>query len=116
MQITHLQAAMERSSPIPPVWNDVLAELLAIITIPLTADAEQYLLKILAFSGELYLDEKAEMPHRCSPETMLKSLAVQALCRWTGIRHLTALRQLQITSPYLSDETEFAIRKAMYPD
>ena len=37
------------------------------------------------------------MPHRMSPENMLKSLAIQALGKWTGPTYLMTMQRLQAT-------------------
>jgi hypothetical protein len=82
-----------------PRWNDVRAELLSVASCPLRPEVERLLLDILKFEGELQLDESSEMPHRMSPENMLKSLAVQALARWTGAHYLPTLRRIEATAP-----------------
>src|SRR5262249_43121551 len=41
----------------------------------------------------------SEMPHSKSPENMLKSLAIQALARWTGLAHLNEMQRVQLTTP-----------------
>jgi hypothetical protein len=93
-------------------WNDVRAELFAAVSAPLTPEVERLLLEILRFEGQLQLDELSEMPHRMSPEDMLKSLAVQSLGRWTGVTFLPTMRRLQATSePALSCVIRAVIQK-----
>jgi hypothetical protein len=49
-----------------------------------------------------------------SPEDMLKSLAIQALGRWTGLAYLLEMRRLQMTthSSSLSSLVDDVIQKA----
>jgi hypothetical protein len=81
-----------------PRWGDVRNELAAATSSPLTAEVERLLLSVLAFRGRLRLDETSPMPHRMSPENMLKSLAVQALARWTGAKFLPTMKRLLATA------------------
>src|SRR4051794_27791638 len=79
-------------------WEDVMAELLPLITSPLSPDAERLFLEILRFDGRLRLVVSCEMPHSMPPTDMLKSLAVQALAQWTGLDHLHDMLKLQRTT------------------
>lgn len=81
-----------------PRWGDLLAELVAATSSPLTAEVERLLLEILRFGGELQLNESSPMPHRMSPENMLKTLALKALGRWTGATYLPTMRRLAATA------------------
>lgn len=82
-----------------PRWHEVRLELLAATSVRLEPEVERLLLEVLRHEGDLRLDEAAEMPHRMSPESMLKSLAVQALGRWTGTTYMPTLRRLLNTAP-----------------
>ncbi len=73
-------------------WEELLADLWPALSSPVTADGERLLLEILRFAGRLQIDLSSEMPHSMPPEDMLKSLAVQALARWTGLAHLYEMR------------------------
>ncbi len=79
-------------------WEELLADLWPALSSPVTADGERLLLEILRFAGRLQIDLSSEMPHSMPPEDMLKSLAVQALARWTGLAHLYELRRVQLTT------------------
>ena len=61
-------------------------------------EGESLLLEILRFEGRLQIDLSSEMPHSMSPEDMLKSLAIQALARWTGLAHLPEMQRVQLTT------------------
>lgn len=96
----NLRAAMTQGA-MPghePRFDTVKAELLSTMSAPLTGVAEEMLLAILAFDGELQLDESSEMPHRMSPEDMLKSLAAQALVVRTGAKHTDAIRRVEVAA------------------
>ena len=94
-----IRTAMEHSASqgSEPRWKDVQEELLVATSSPPSPEVERLLLAILRFQGELQLDEESEMPHRMSPENMLKSLAVQSLGRWTGATYLMTMQQVQAT-------------------
>ena len=81
-----------------PSWGDVMGELWPIISSPLSLDGERLLLDIIKHHGRLCLTETAELPHSLPPEEMLKSLAVQALARWTRLTYLTELQRLELTA------------------
>src|SRR5207253_2923533 len=101
LPLHNIKSALARIAPAghEPRWNDVRAELLSATSGPLRPEVEPLLLAILRFEGELQLDEASEMPHRMSPENMLKSLAVQAQGRWTGTSYLPTMRRLAATAP-----------------
>ena len=66
-----------------PSWGEIMGELWLVISSPLSADGERLLLDVIHHQGPLRLTETAELPHSLPPDEMLKSLAVQALARWT---------------------------------
>ena len=80
-----------------PSWDEVMGELWPIISAPLSLASEQLLLDIIHHNGDLCVIETDELPHSLSPDEMLKSLAVQALARWTKLTYLTALQRLELT-------------------
>ncbi len=95
-----LTAAMG-AAPLPgqaPRWWDVMLELLPAISSPLTSQAERLLLGIVRFEGRLRLNVSSDMPHSMPPEDMLKSLAIQALARWTGLAHPLDMERVQATT------------------
>jgi hypothetical protein len=96
-----LTAAMAASpSPgNPPRWTDIMLELLPAISSPLTSETERFLVGVLRFQGRLRLTVSSDLPHSMPPENMLKSLAVQALARWTGLAYLHEMRRVQLTTP-----------------
>jgi hypothetical protein len=79
-------------------WEDVMMELLPLITSPLSPDAERLLLEVLRFDGRLRLVVSYDMPHSMPPTEMLKSLAVQAIAKWTGLDHLHDMLKVQRTT------------------
>jgi hypothetical protein len=81
-----------------PSWGEVLGELWPIISSPLSADGERLLLEVINHHGQLRLTETGELPHSLPPDEMLKSLAVQALGRWTRLTYLTELQRLELTA------------------
>lgn len=116
VSLKHLRASMARTAPAgrEPRWNELLGEFVSATAAPLTREVERLLLEILRFDGELQLDESTEMPHRMSPEEMLKSLAAQALGRWTGAEYVPTLRRLEAaSSPALSCMVRGVVQKAL---
>jgi hypothetical protein len=95
-------------------WEELLADLWPALSSPLTVDGEHLLLEILRFNGRLRIDLSSEMPHSKSPEDMLKSLAIQALARWTGLAYLREMQRVQATtsSSSLSSLIRDVIQKA----
>ena len=81
-----------------PSWGEVMGELWPIISSPLTSAGERLLLDVIHHNGGLRVTETEELPHSLSPDEMLKSLAVQALARWTRLTYLTELRRLERTA------------------
>ncbi len=77
-------------------WEELLADLWPALSSPLTVEGERLLLEILRFEGRLQIDLSSEMPHSMPPEDMLKSLAIQALAKWTGLSHLHEMRRVQL--------------------
>lgn len=75
-----------------------MMELWPVISAPLTCEGERLLLDLIRYEGRLRLAVSAEMPHSMPPEDMLKSLAIQALARWTGLVHLHEMRRVQLTT------------------
>jgi len=82
-----------------PAWGYLLSELVHATEESLAPEDEQTLLDILHFEGELQLDETSEMPHSMSPESMLKSLSMQILGKWTGTKHLAEIRRFEVPPP-----------------
>src|ERR1700683_1575441 len=80
-------------------WGELMAELWPVISSPLTWEGERLLLDVIRFEGRLQLVESSELPHSMPPEDMLKSLAIQALARWTGLVHLHEMQRVQVTTP-----------------
>jgi hypothetical protein len=91
-----------------------MGELWPVISSPLFADGERLLLDVIQHHGRLRLTETAELPHSLPPDEMLKSLAVQALARWTGLTYLTELQLLELTalSPALQSTVRAVIQTA----
>jgi len=77
-------------------WGDLMKELWPVISAPLTWEGERLLLDLIRFEGRLRLAVSPEMPHSMPPEDMLKSLAIQALARWTGLAHLHEMQRVQL--------------------
>ena len=75
------------------------------------------LLRVVRFEGELRLNEDSEPPHSMSPEEMLKSVAIQALARWTGLTHLLEMQRVEATaaSPVLASIVRATIRGTIPP-
>jgi hypothetical protein len=71
-------------------------DLWPIIANPLSEDDERQLVEILRFDGRLHLAESSELPHSMPPEDMLKSLAVQALAKWTGTKYIEEMVRAQV--------------------
>ena len=97
-----------------PSWGEVMGELWPVISSPLSADGERLLLEVIHHHGQLRLTETAELPHSLPPDEMLKSLAVQALARWTRLTYLTDLQCLELTasSPALQSTVRAVIQTA----
>src|SRR5438046_1073594 len=70
----------------PPHCDEVLGAMAEATYEKPTPEAEQLMLDVLRFGGELRLliDENSETPHGMTPEEMIKSLAVQTLGEWRG--------------------------------
>lgn len=79
-------------------WNILLEGLFEVVANPLTEESQKELLDIIHFDGRLSIEDNSELPHSMSPKDMLKSLAVQALVKWTGLKHVAELRKLQSTT------------------
>src|SRR5579864_3403576 len=80
-------------------WGELMADLWPVISAPLTWEGERLLLDVIRFEGRLRLAVSSEMPHSMPPEEMLKSLAIQALGRWTGLAYLHEMKRVQMTTP-----------------
>ncbi len=85
-------------------WEDLEAALWEVASSPPTPEGEQLLLDIIRFEGRIRLSPTSELPHSLSPEDMLKSLAIQALTRWTALTYLLEIRRTRAvaTSPMLT--------------
>jgi hypothetical protein len=81
-----------------PLWTDLVIELFPAISQSLTWEAEALLVEILRFEGRLRLTVSSDLPHSMPPEDMLKSLAVQALARWTGLAYLQEMERVRATT------------------
>jgi hypothetical protein len=79
-------------------WEEILSELWPTLSSPLTWDGERLLLEVIRFEGQLPIDLTSEIPHSMPPEDMLKSLAIQALGRWTGLAYLMEMERVQATT------------------
>jgi hypothetical protein len=103
----------EASGP-EPSWGEVMVELWPAISSPLSADSERLLLEVIRHNGGLHLTDTAEVPHSMPPDEMLKSLAVQALVRWTRLTYLAELQRLELTSssPALQSTVRAVIQTA----
>lgn len=113
--LTMLRSALE--GPAPPSgyrWGALYGCLRAIISGPPTQEAVGLLVQVLRSKVALPLDASSEPPHSMSHEEMLKSLAVQALVRWTGLTYLQDMRQVQASaeSSVLVGMIEAVIKKA----
>lgn len=75
-------------------WSELLAAMEEVVSTPPTQEVERFLLAVLRFSGRVPLDPASELPHSMSAEEMLKSLALQALGRWTGTSYLSEMQRL----------------------
>jgi hypothetical protein len=110
-----LEAALSGSptAQIEYHWEDLLMAMQAVISAPLNCEAERALLAVLRFDEKLWLSESSEFPHSMSPEDMLKSLAAQALGKWTGGTHLIELKRVEATarSPVLASIIRAVIRR-----
>lgn len=98
---TALERAMghARASGPDPSWGEIMGELWPVISSPLSSDGERLLLNVIRHRGRLHLADAEGLPHSLPPDEMLKSLAVQALARWTGLTYLMELRQLELAAP-----------------
>jgi hypothetical protein len=98
-----------------PSWGEMMGELWPIISSPLSSAGERLLLDVIHHNGGLRVAETEELPHSLSPDDMLKSLAVQALARWTRLTYLTDLRRLELTaaSSALQDVIRAVIQTAI---
>lgn len=95
-------------------WKRLLKAIRSVISKPLNWETERILLEIMRFDGRINLTSDSSVPHSLSPEDMLKSLAAQALGRWTGLTHIYELQRLEVTtaSPVLASILGGVIRKA----
>jgi hypothetical protein len=98
-------------------WPDLHTAMLQVISVPLTSGTEHLLLSILRFDGHIRLDTSCEVPHRMAAEDMLKSLAVQALAKWTGSTYVRAVKRLQAStiSPGLLSVIRALLRQMTTP-
>jgi hypothetical protein len=95
----NLRAAMAaRETGQGPLWSDLTAELFPAISRPLAWETEELLLEILRLEGRLHLTVSWDLPHSMPPEDMLKSLAIQALGKWTGLAYLQEMERVQVTT------------------
>jgi hypothetical protein len=95
-------------------WEDIKEAMWQLISVPPTPEVERVLLSLLRFEGELHLTPSSESPHSMSPEEMLKSLAIQALGKWTGLTYLLEMQRVQATasSPVLAGIAGAVIRQS----
>ena len=113
-QLRTLNRAMSKTSGPAPTWGEVMCELWPVIATPLTGDDERLLLELLRHEGRLRLVANDELPHSLTPEDMLKSLAVQALGKWTRLTYLTEMQRLELlaSSPELATIVRSVIEDA----
>ncbi len=114
VSVQFLTRAMGGGQGPDPTWGQLMAEVWPIISSPLSWEGERLLLQIIHFDGRLRLTETPELPHSMPPEEMLKSLAVQALAKWTGLTHLTAMQRVELitSSSALRSVVSAAIHQA----
>jgi len=85
MFFKHVRLAMQENPEYIPLWEELLGDFIEFISEPSRAESdlapeiESFLEEVIAFKGELKLDEKSSFPHSRSPEQMAKSLAVQTI-------------------------------------
>ena len=96
-------------------WSEVLAAMEEVVSVPPTPEVERILLAVLRFSGGVHLDTTSELPHSMSAEEMLKSLAIQALGRWTGTSYLSEMQRVGASarSPLLSGIARKVMQQAV---
>ena len=113
-QLRTLDRAMSNTSSPAPTWAEIMRELWPVISSPLTGDEERLLLELLRHNGRLRLVANDELPHSLTPEDMLKSLAVQALGKWTRLTYLTEMQRLELlaSSPELATIVRTVIEDA----
>lgn len=93
-------------------WGDI-RHCLSVASTNMTPEDERLMLAIMRFDGELLLDGTSAMPHRMSPESMLKSLAAQALGRATGLAYRREMEELLASaSPPLACMVRGVIQRA----
>ncbi len=95
-------------------WEDLISAMRAVISVPLSSQTEHLLFSVLRFNGHIRLAASSELPHSMAPEDMLKSLAVQALGKWTGSAHVLEMQKVLVTtsSPALASVVRTVIQKA----
>ena len=79
-------------------WEDLLAAVQEVTLSAPTREVESVLLAALRFEGRFRLTPKSGRPHRLSPEDMVKSLAIQALGKWSSVAHLTEIERIESTT------------------
>jgi len=79
------------------LWQEIVAAM-ADITKTQTKEAEEILVNLLEFEGQIRLAPQSDIPGLMSPKDILKSLAIQFLSEWTGQKHLMAFKKLADTT------------------
>lgn len=90
--IRRAMSAGQNAEPLPS-WHTLGDELSAAFASG-EPRLEAMILEILKFDKRLSLDETANLPHRASPENVLKSLAVQYLARMSGGKFAPTMRRI----------------------
>lgn len=67
-------------------WHHIIVALHHVAADPST-EAERLLQQVVAYTGELPLDRRWDLPHSMSPESMIQSLALQSLARRNKRKH-----------------------------
>jgi hypothetical protein len=79
------------------LWQEIVTAMVD-ITKTQTKEAEEILVNLLEFDGQIRLAPQSDIPGLMSPEDILKSLAIQFLSEWTGRKHLMAFEKLAGTT------------------
>lgn len=94
------------------LWQEIIAAIVS-ITETKTNEAEDILIDLIKFDGEIRLSSMSDIPGAMSPEDMLKSLAIETLSEWTGRKHIKAFESVYATtkSPVLAGVAKVHIKR-----
>jgi len=94
------------------MWREIVAAM-ADMTKKQTPQAEEFLVKLLESEEVIRLAPDSDIPGVMPPEDMLKSLAIQALSRWTGRKYVRAFERVYMTtkSPILAGIAKLHVEK-----